>query len=80
MGRLSAPDLFGNHTHDEFVCRCGEQEGDEHGAGARELVRADGRRVDMSQQKIVHGLVPLAGEFIPGCRVPLRGKTGVNTR
>jgi hypothetical protein len=25
----------------------------------------------MSQQEIVHGLVPLAGEFVPGSRIPL---------
>ena len=67
----SAPNLLGNHGHDELVCRGGEEKSDEHGAGARELVRTDGRRVDMSQQKVVHGLVPLAGEFIPGRRVPL---------
>lgn len=58
--------------------RSGEEKGDEHSAGARELVRSDGRRVDVSQQKIVHGLVPLAGEFVPGCRVPL-GEVGVST-
>ena len=33
----------------------------------------------MSQQEVMHGLVPLAGEFIPGRRVPL-WEAHVNTR
>lgn len=44
----SAPDLFSNHGHDEFVCESREEKGDEHGAGARELVRSDGGSVDVS--------------------------------
>ena len=70
-GFASVPDLVGNHDHDEFVSRGGEKKRHEHGARARELVRADGRRVDVSQQEVVHGLVPLAGELFPGGRVPL---------
>ena len=41
-GRSSAPDLFGDYGHDELVRRSGEEKGDEHGAGAREMVRCDG--------------------------------------
>ena len=69
--RGSSPDLFGNHSHDELV-GCGrEEKSDKHGAGAGELVRNDGRGIDVSQQEVMHGLIPLAGEFIPGGRVPL---------
>ncbi len=69
--RSNAPDLFGNYSHDELVCGGREEKGDEHGAGARELIRGDGRCVDVSQKKIVYGFVPLAVEFVPRCRVPL---------
>lgn len=49
----------------------GEEKGDKHGAGARELVRIDGRRIDVPQKEVMHGLVPLAGELVPGRRIPL---------
>ena len=42
VGRSSAPDLFGDHSHNELVCGSREEKGDKHGAGARELVRSDG--------------------------------------
>jgi hypothetical protein len=70
-GRGSSPYLFGNYGHDEFVRGGGDEKSDEHGAGARELVRNYGGGVDMSQQEVMDGFVPLAGEFIPGRRVPL---------
>jgi len=37
-GGPTAPDLFGDYSHDELVRRGGEEKGDEHGAGAREMV------------------------------------------
>jgi hypothetical protein len=70
--RGSSPYLFGNYSHDEFVGGSRDEKSDEHGARARELVRNYGRGVDMSQQEIMDRFVPLAGEFIPGRRVPLR--------
>ena len=47
-----------------------QQERDEHGALAGELVRAHRRRVDVAQEEGVHGLVPLARELVPGRRIP----------
>ena len=64
------PDLLRHDGHDKLVRERGEEEGDEHGARARELVRAHRRRVHVPEEEGVHGLVPLARELVPRGRVP----------
>lgn len=50
--------------------RRAEQEGEEHGALAREFVGGDRGGVDVAEEEGVYGPVPFAGEFVPGGRVP----------
>ena len=47
-----------------------EQEGNERGRRARNTERADGRVVDVPQQKGVDGAVPVSGKPIPGRAIP----------
>ena len=65
-----APNLLGNDRHDELVHGRAEEEGEEHGRLARELVGADRGGVDVAEEEGVHGLVPFPAEFIPGGGVP----------
>ena len=64
------PDLLRHDGHDELVRGGAEEEGDEHGALARELVAAHRRRVHVPEQEGVHRPVPLARELVPRGRVP----------
>lgn len=47
-----------------------EQERDERGRGAGNVQRADGRVVDVPQQKGMHGPIPVARELVPRGAVP----------
>ena len=64
------PDLLRHDGHDELVRGGAEEEGDEHGALARELVAAHRGRVHVPEQEGVHRPVPLARELVPRGRVP----------
>jgi hypothetical protein len=59
----NVPGLLGDYGHDQFVGGRWEKKVGQHGTGARILVRADRRRVDMSKPEVVHGLVPLSREL-----------------
>lgn len=65
-----AAQLLEDAPHDEFVHAGAEQKGDEGGRGAGDAQRADGRVVDVPQQKGVHGPVPVARELVPRRAVP----------
>ena len=47
-----------------------QQKCDEHSARLGQLVAPHRRRVHMSEQELVHWLIPLARELIPRCRIP----------
>ena len=70
QGEQVEPDLLRDDGHDELVRGGAEEEGDEHGALARELVAAHRRRVHVPEQEGVHRPVPLARELVPRGRVP----------
>lgn len=47
-----------------------EQESDQCGRWTREAERADGAVVDVAQQEVVDGPVPVPRELVPGDGVP----------
>lgn len=49
---------------------CGQEECDERRNLLVDLERGDGGMIDVPQEKVVHGPVPIARELVPGHRVP----------
>ena len=47
-----------------------EKKGDESSEGPRDAEGRDGRVVDVPEQEVVHGSVPVARELVPGRTVP----------
>lgn len=62
-----ATQLFSNAAHDQLVRDRADQECNEHGHGLREVCA--GWEVDVSEEEVVDGEVPFAGEFEPGLLV-----------
>nr|POF15644.1 hypothetical protein CFP56_48838 [Quercus suber] len=65
-----AADFLEEDGHAHFVDEGAEQEGDEGGGGAAEAKGGDAAVVDVAEEEVVHGTVPVARVLVPGDRVP----------
>lgn len=49
---------------------CRQEEGDQAGRQPRDLECTDSTVVDMPQQEVMDGAIPVPGKLIPGDRIP----------